>query len=144
MRIADILERKGDHVLTIVGDTTVAQLAERLRLARVGSFVVSHDGFHIEGLVGEHEIVHTLARDGEAALGLPVSAIMVDPAPTCEPHDSVEHVMIEMTRLRARHFPVVEQERLCGIISIGDVVKIFLDDDAREIGVVRDPYATRG
>jgi CBS domain-containing protein len=143
MRIADILEHKGDQVLTVTGDTTVERVAERMRLARVGAFVVSRDGVHVDGLVSEREIVYGLARQGAPLLELPVSSIMIHPVPVCHAHDSVQHVMAELTRLRVRHLPVVEQGRLRGIVSIGDVVKSCLDDAALEIGVLRDAYLAR-
>ncbi|MFI5053573.1 MAG: CBS domain-containing protein [Acidimicrobiia bacterium] len=140
MRIADILELKGDHVLTVTGDTTVERITERLRMARVGAFLVSRDGVHPDGIVSERDIVAGLARHGAALLGMPVSSIMSHPVRTCKAHDSVQHVMAEMTRLRVRHLPVVEQGRLCGIISIGDILKTCLADSTLEIDVRSDAH----
>ena len=130
IRIADILERKGDQVLTVTVDTPVARVAERMRLARVGAFVVSRDGVHVEGLVTERDVVYGLTVQGAAVVDAPVSTVMTHPVLTCEPHDSVEHVLGELTRLRLRHLPVVERDRLCGLVSIGDLVKTYLEDDA--------------
>ncbi len=138
MRIADILEHKGDQVLTVTGDTTVGRITERLRMARVGAFVVSRDGVHAEGIVSERDVIAGLARHGALLLEMPVSSIMSQPVQTCAAHDSVQHVMAEMTRLRFRHLPVVEQGRLCGIISIGDILKTCLDESALEIDLRSD------
>jgi CBS domain-containing protein len=135
IRIADILERKGDQVLTVTRETTVRRVTERLRVARVGAFVVSRDGVHAEGIVSEREIVIGLARHGVALLEMPAASIMLQPVRACEAHDSVEHVMAEMTQARVRHIPVVEQERLCGIISIGDLVSACLEDAGSEINL---------
>ena len=88
IRIADILEHKGDQVLTVTADTPVARVAERMRLARVGAFVVSRDGVHVEGLVTERDIVYGLTTQGAALVDAPVSTVMTHPVLTCEPHDS--------------------------------------------------------
>ena len=129
IRIADILEHKGDQVLTVTADTPVARVAERMRLARVGAFVVSRNGVHVEGLVTERDIVYGLTTQGAALVDAPVSTVMTHPVLTCEPHDSVERVLDQLTRLRLRHLPVVERDRLCGLVSIGDLVKTFIEDD---------------
>lgn len=129
IRIADILERKGDQVLTVTADTPVARVAERMRLARVGAFVVSRDGVHVEGLVTERDIVYGLTAQGAAVVDAPVSTVMTHPVLTCEPHEAVERVLEQLTQLRLRHLPVVERDRLCGLVSIGDLVKTYLEDD---------------
>jgi CBS domain-containing protein len=129
IRIADILELKGDQVLTVTADTPVARVAERMRLARVGAFVVSRDGVHVEGLVTERDLVYGLTVQGAAIVDALVSTVMTHPVLTCEPCDPVERVLGQLTRLRLRHLPVVERDRLCGLVSIGDLVKTYLEDD---------------
>jgi CBS domain-containing protein len=138
MRIADILEHKGSQVLTVTPDLTVARIVERLRVARVGALVVSRDGLHPDGIVTERDIVAGLSAHGADLLDLPAAAIMSHPVLTCGAHDSVEHVMAVMTTRWVRHLPVVVQGRLCGIISIGDVVKVCVDDTGPQIDVLRD------
>jgi CBS domain-containing protein len=133
IRIADILEHKGDQVLTVTADTPVARVAERMRLAQVGAFVVSRDGVHVEGLVTERDVVYALTVQGAAVVDAPVSAVMTHPVLTCEPHDPVDRVLDQLTRLRLRHLPVVERDRLCGLVSIGDLVRTYLDDDAYSV-----------
>jgi CBS domain-containing protein len=130
IRIADILEHKGDQVLTVTADTPVARVAERMRLAHVGAFVVSRDGLHVEGLVTERDVVYGLTAQGAGVVDAPVSTVMTHPVLTCEPCDSVARVLAQLTRLRLRHLPVVERDRLCGLVSIGDLVKTYLEDDA--------------
>jgi CBS domain-containing protein len=132
IRIADILERKGDQVLTVTRETAVERIIERLRMARVSAFVVSRDGLHADGTVSERDIVAGLAQHGTRLLAMPVATIMTYPVKTCEAHDSVVHALSEMMRHRVRQLPVVEQGRLCGIISIGDVVRACLDDGTFE------------
>jgi len=144
IRIADILEHKGDQVLTVTPDTTVRRITERLRMARVGAFVVSRDGVHAEGLVSEHEIITGLARHGGAVLEMLAASIMLQPVRACEAHDSVQHVMVAMTTGRVRHLPVVEHGRLCGIISIGDVVTACLEDTGFEINLRGADFSHHG
>jgi CBS domain-containing protein len=132
IRIADILERKGDQVLTVTRETTVDRIVERLQVARVSSFVVSRDGVHADGTVSERDLVAGLAQHGPRLLAMPVATVMAYPVHTCEAHDSVLQALAEMMRHRVRQLPVVEQGRLCGIISIGDVVKACLDDGTFE------------
>ena len=93
IRIADILERKGDQVLTVTADTPVARVAERMRLARVGAFVVSRDGVHVEGLVTERDVVYGLTAQGGAVVDAPVRSIMTHPVLTCEAHDPIDRVL---------------------------------------------------
>jgi CBS domain-containing protein len=143
MRIADILEHKGTQVLTVTPEISVARVVERLRTARVGAFVVSRDGVHLDGILTERDIVAGLSRHGDGLLALPASSIMSEPVVTCAAHDSVEHVLAEMTKLWVRHVPVIELGRLCGIISMGDVMKAFVDESAPDVEVLRDTSFAR-
>src|SRR5206468_6874457 len=99
----------------------------RMRIEHIGAFVVSARVGQLDGLVSERDIVFAIARHGEGALELPVSAVMSRAPLTCSPDDSVRAVMAEMTRERVRHLPVIEHGQLRGIISIGDVVKASID-----------------
>src|SRR5262249_7235123 len=117
---------------------------QRLRTSHIGALVVSSDGEHLEGLVSERDIVHALAHHGAAALGMPVRDVMHRTVSTCAPSDSIHKIMSEMTRKRVRHLPVLDHGRLCGIVSIGDVVKNRLDEAEREVSYLRDFYLARG
>jgi CBS domain-containing protein len=77
-------------------------------------------------------------------LARPVRDLRHRRVPTCTPADSMHKVMADMTRLRVRHLPVIEDGRLCGIVSIGDVVKNRLDEAEREVSYLRDVYLARG
>jgi CBS domain-containing protein len=87
----------------------------------------------VEGLVTERDVVYALTVQGAAVVDAPVSAVMTHPVLTCEPHDPVDRVLDQLTRLRLRHLPVVERDRLCGLVSIGDLVRTYLDDDAYSV-----------
>jgi CBS domain-containing protein len=140
MRVADILDQKGRAVATTTPDATLLRVAAELRLRGIGALVVSADGEHLDGLIAESDLVHGLARFGHAVLDMHVRDLMRRGVPTCTPNDTVHHVMTEMTRWRARHLPVLEHGTLCGIVSIGDVVKIRLDAAEQELTVLRDAY----
>jgi CBS domain-containing protein len=123
MRIHEVLAGKPSReVFTIAPDATVRQLVAALSEHNVGALIVSTDGFTVDGIVSERDIVRRL-RDDESLLDRSVSEIMTTEVQTCVPDATVNELMKTMTTGRFRHLPVVEDDRLVGIISIGDVVK---------------------
>lgn len=142
MNVRDILNAKGRRVVTIRPDATVSTAVHRLALERVGALVVSEDGVGIDGILSERDIVQALAQEGGAIMGTDrrVADLMTRNVVTCQPDDKVKNVMAEMTRRRVRHLPVVEEGRLAGIVSIGDVVKSRLEEMELETLVLRDAY----
>ncbi len=123
MRVSDVLASKGSsEVFTISPDATVAELLDTLAELNVGALVVSHDGAAIVGIVSERDIVRKL-RSVENARSLPVSQIMTTDLQVCSPEDSFAALMALMTEHRVRHVPVVENDRVVGVLSIGDAVK---------------------
>jgi CBS domain-containing protein len=128
MNVHTILRNKGKSVVTIHPDATVERAVAVLRLRGVGALVVSDDGESVVGIVSERDIVEAIVRYGSELLGISVEEVMTSPVVTCDPDDSVAELMAEMTNRRIRHFPVVEDGRLCGIVSIGDLVKSRLDE----------------
>ena len=123
MRISTLLAEKGDAVATITGDAAVVRAVGELAARRIGALVVSSDGRHIDGIVSERDIVRGLDRDHGSVLDEPVSTIMTSTVFTCSPDEDIESLMSVMTERRIRHVPVVRDGELCGIVSIGDVVK---------------------
>ena len=128
MNVHTILRNKGSAVATIAADATVDEAVELLRARSIGALVVSDDGESVDGILSERDIVDALGRYGDALLPLNVGKIMTRAVVTCDPDDSVADLMAEMTNRRIRHFPVVRDGRLCGIVSIGDLVKSRLDE----------------
>lgn len=128
MNVETILRTKGRAVATIRPEETIGAAVAQLIARNIGALVVSEDGESVDGIVSERDLVHALATRGADLLSLEVAEIMTRPVVTCDPADSVEQLMAEMTNRRIRHFPVVEDGRLCGIVSIGDVVKNRLDE----------------
>jgi CBS domain-containing protein len=142
MRVEAILRGKGNGVETIRPDAKVQMAVHRLRMQNVGALVVCRDGERVEGVLSERDLVRGLARHGVDLLAVSVVAVMSRNVPTCSPQDSLAFVMDQMTRSRQRHLPVLEGGRLCGIVSIGDVVKHRLEEMELETNVLRDAYLT--
>ena len=138
MRVADILQSKGDKVVTVRPTETIDALAHRLRLEAIGAMVVSLDGKTISGIVSERDVTHGLADHGANLPGMHVSDLMTKNVVTCSPEDSVADIAKTMTRRRVRHLPVEQKGVLVGLVSVGDVVKQRLDEMELEANVLRD------
>jgi CBS domain-containing protein len=141
--VRDLLDTKGRDVLQVTPETTIVRVAQFMREERVGAFVVSRDGQHVDGLITERDLVLGMARHGGEVVHLRAAELMRHSVDTCAPSDSIRSAMATMTRTRVRHLPVVEGGRLCGMVSIGDVIKSFVDDADLETRVLRDAYLAR-
>jgi len=128
MRITDVLRRKGDLVVTITPDDTVRALLDALAEHKVGALVVTTAEGSVEGIVSERDVVRHLQARGAAVLEQPVGAIMTSPVHTAVPESTLDELMVLMTEQRIRHVPVVVDDRLTGIVSIGDVVKHRIEE----------------
>ena len=128
MNVHTILRTKGKSVVTIHPNATVERAVAVQRLSGIGALVVSDDGENVVGILSERDIVEALGRLGGELLAVSVAEVMTSPVVTCEPEDSVAELMAEMTNRRIRHFPVLDDGRLQGIVSIGDLVKNRLDE----------------
>lgn len=127
MRISDLLARKGTAVLTVPPDAPVTELLAVLADRNVGAAVVC-DGERLAGIVSERDVVRHLHHRGVGLLDVPVARIMTTIVATCRGGDDVETLSHTMTERRIRHIPVVDDDqRLAGIVSIGDVVKSRID-----------------
>lgn len=138
MRIADVVKRKGDAVVTVRPDATVTELLALLAEHRIGAVVVSGDGSSVHGIVSERDVVRHLHTDGAGALEAPVERIMTADVHTCTPDDSLEDLATRMTERRIRHVPVVVDGALGAIVSIGDIVKFRIDTLQAERDQLRD------
>lgn len=132
MRISDVLRHKGDRVVTVTAAETVASLIDLLDEHGIGAMVVSSDGHTVQGIVSERDVVRHLHSDGPSMLEKTVGDIMTDEVHTCGPDAHIDDLMRVMTEQRVRHIPVVVNDRLAGIVSIGDVVKHRIDELTRE------------
>jgi CBS domain-containing protein len=122
MKIADVLRTKGSAVATVEPRASVSDLLAALAEHNIGAMVVvGPDG--IAGIVSERDVVRRLHERGVDLLGAAVEEIMTADVFTCTPQDTVDTLTVQMTERRIRHVPVVSDEGLVGIVSIGDVVK---------------------
>jgi CBS domain-containing protein len=144
MKVENILHSKGWAVETIPPGATMLQAVHRLASAGVGALVVSDDGESVAGTLSEGDVVRALVRKGIGVLDHRVADCMTRNGPVCTPETLVQDAMAEMTRRRQRHLPVLRDSKLCGLISLGDLVKHRLDELELEANVLRDAYITRG
>jgi CBS domain-containing protein len=127
MKIREVIAGKAiKDVVTVRPEATVRELLALLAQHNIGAAVVSTDGSAVDGIVSERDIVRRL-KDNEGALGDTVAQIMTSEVQTCEASSSLDDVRMTMTEGRFRHLPVCDDGRLVGVISIGDVVKAYID-----------------
>ena len=127
MRIADILRSKGSTVATVTETTTVSGLLTELAAHNIGAMVVvGPDG--VVGIVSERDVVRKLHEHGPELLRRPVGDIMSSILVSCTPDDHIDDLSALMTNNRVRHVPVLDNGRLAGIVSIGDVVKNRMEE----------------
>jgi CBS domain-containing protein len=143
MSVEAILKTKGSVVFTIRPEHSVADAAALLTSKKVGVAVVCDAKGKLQGVLSERDIVKGLSQYGKAALEMPVRNVMTSPVVTCSPGDSVKTIMSVMTERRIRHLPVLENDELLGIVSIGDAVNFRLIEAQMEMGVLRDVAASR-
>jgi CBS domain-containing protein len=142
MTVKAILSTKGTEVVTIGPNTSLAAAASRLAERRIGALVVTGADHRVVGILSERDIVQELAAHGAAALDLPLNEVMTRKVATCGVADTVNSVMERMTQGKFRHMPVVEDGRLVGLVSIGDVVKHRLGQIEGETAALRDYILT--
>jgi CBS domain-containing protein len=142
MTVKAILSRKGSDVVTADPNVSVAEAARLLAARRIGAVVATGADRRIVGILSERDIVRALGEKGPVALDLPVAEIMTRKVITCTTSDTISNIMERMTAGKFRHVPVVEQDRLAGIISIGDVVKWRVEEMEKESAALRDYIRT--
>jgi CBS domain-containing protein len=128
MTVKAILSEKGNQVFAIEPTATLAAAVKMLTERRIGALVVTGPGGRIVGIVSERDIVRALDAKGAAALDAPIAEVMTRKVVTCSESETIAEIMERITTGKFRHVPVVEQGRLAGIISIGDVVKARLGE----------------
>jgi CBS domain-containing protein len=126
MRITDVLHGKGSSVATVEPTASVGELVALLAQYNVGALPVLDAG-RLVGIVSERDVVRRLHLGGAGLLQMRVADIMSSSVTTCEPGDKIEDLARIMTERRFRHMPVVENDDLIGIVSIGDLVKARID-----------------
>lgn len=138
MIVAEVLRRKGARVQTIRDFDTVAEAVRVLTVARIGALVVIGRKGELAGMFSERDIVHALDLDGQDALAHAVRRYMTSQVTTCKPSDRIDTTLSVMTAGHMRHVPVMSDDRLVGLVSIGDLVKFRLDEKEQETNVLLD------
>ena len=138
MNVATILKQKGGGVFTTTSDKSLLGIANLLAEHGIGCIVIVEDDDKITGIVSERDLLRAIIQAGPKALEEPVSDFMTKTVITARKSDTVDQLMTEMTTRRFRHMPVVERDRLIGLVSIGDLVKIQITEIEMEAVATRE------
>lgn len=142
MTVKTILEKKGHDVLTVGPNEKLSEAVRILAEHRVGALVVTNGDRKIVGILSERDIVRVIAKSGVNSLDQSVRDVMTPKVKICNEHHTVNDVMEIMTKGRFRHLPVEKNGQLHGIISIGDVVKVRIEEVEREAENIKAYIAT--
>ena len=138
MKVIDILAAKGGDVIGIEPAATMEAAAQLLSKHRIGAVVIRGAGGRLSGILSERDIVRAVAREGAEALSFPVGQVMTRDVVTCVESDTCAEIMERMTAHKFRHLPVLRDNALVGLISIGDVVKQRVEEIEHESEAMRD------
>ncbi len=142
MKVAAVLKSKGRAVATAHIETPLEDIATQLAHRKIGAIVIVDDKERLVGIVSERDLVRAVAENGAIILNQPVSRAMTRNVTTCHENHTIDELMAIMTKGRFRHVPVVENEAIVGIISIGDVVKHHIAEVEMEVTAMKDYLAT--
>jgi CBS domain-containing protein len=141
MHVSTIIGEKGNAVYTVEPGQMLSDAVDVLCTHRIGAVVVVNNGT-VEGILSERDVMRALGVDGGAVLSRPVKDFMTADVVSCKLADSVDYIMSLMTSQRFRHLPVIEDGRLSGMISIGDVVKIRIAEVEAETDALKSYIAS--
>lgn len=141
MLVSQILKAKGDLVFTVGPSETIEAVAQLLHARRVGALVVM-EAEQVVGIVSERDLVRAITADGGGALTTPVARYMTKDVQFAEPGETIDALLGRMTDRRIRHLPVCRNERLVGLVSIGDLVKAKISEVEAEAGELKAYIAT--
>jgi len=142
MNVAGILRVKGGDIVTVKPDDSLRETVRTLASQNIGAAVVMDEGDRVCGIISERDLVRAIAENGDRALDEAVKSFMTKNVVTCAKEDTVAELMTRMTEGRFRHLPVLENDRLVGIISIGDVVKQRIAEQEQEVEAMRGYIAS--
>lgn len=140
MTVRELLKQKRMEVISVESTQSVAEAARLLMEHGIGGLPVVSGG-SLVGFISEREVVHAVDEHSTNVRDVTIASIMRRPAPVCSQNDPIREVMKRMTRERLRHLVVMDQDRLAGVLSVGDLVKHRLDQLETEAGVLRDYVA---
>ena len=140
--IAAVLAAKGNEVIMAAETMTIRDVIGLLHRRKIGAVLITNESTDVVGVLSERDIIHGLATHGPDLLDMTARSIMTSPVITCRPTDSVRQVLTLITERRFRHVPVVDEGRLIGIVSIGDLVKRRIEDVEQEAAALKSYIAT--
>ena len=142
MNVAQILKAKGRAVTTARPDASLLDISSKLAAKKIGAVIIVGDNGRVVGIVSERDIIRAVAERGQAALKATVLEVMTRNVVSCQENATLDELMELMTQGRFRHMPVLEDDALVGIISIGDVVKHHIAEVEMEVSAMRGYLAT--
>lgn len=141
MNVGSILSTKSDEIISVDEGATLLEVSKLLGERRIGAVPVLKNG-KLCGIISERDVVRGLAIRGGAVLADGVASLMTKSVVTCSAEDSVHTIMQMMTERRIRHVPVMDGDKLCGMVSIGDVVKVRIQETEQEAEALKAYIAT--
>jgi len=142
MLVKQIFKQKDSRIVTVEPNDTVATAAEVLKRENIGAVMVQRPGGDLSGILSERDIVRAMPQHGPDLFSMSVEQLMTRDVVTCSSEDRVHDLMVKMTAGRFRHLPVIDDGKLIGIVSIGDVVKNRLEELEAETSRLRDYIAS--
>ncbi len=142
MFVDTILQTKGGAVQTLSASGSLADAVDLLNTHNIGAAVITDEDGRVVGILSERDIVRQIGKNPTGALVMPIGSAMTREVVTCERTTPIAEVMERMTRRRIRHMPVAEGGKLVGIISIGDVVKLKIEEVEHEAEAMREYIAS--
>ena len=142
MIVSQLLKSKGFQVYTVSEETNIIEISRILSEKRIGVAVIINESKNVIGILSERDIIRGLSKYGEKVLDMPSKALMTKNVITIGLDSHIDDLMREMTNSRIRHMPIVEDEKLVGLISIGDVVKNRVEELQAEGDMLREYIAS--
>jgi len=142
MLISTILHEKGGDIISVTATTSIEDVTKVLKERRIGAVLVLEDDGTIDGVLSERDIVRGLASNGTSVLKLEAKTLMTHDVITCTSAQDLRGAMKIMTKNRIRHLPIVDDGKLIGLISIGDLVKYRIAEAEQEAEALRGYIAT--
>lgn len=144
MHVSDVIATKGRRVTTLLPTDTVERAVRLLAEQRIGAVVVEDQWQKLAGIFSERDLVRLLAHEGPAVMQRPLQSVMTHNVITCRATDGIDDILRLMTLNKMRHVPVMENGRLAGIVSIGDLVNHRLTEKQQEAEVLLEISRMRG
>ncbi|MCP5364280.1 MAG: CBS domain-containing protein [Hyphomicrobiales bacterium] len=137
MLVADILKSKGTDIFSVTSDESVVTAIALLCTKKIGAVLVMDGQGDIQGILSERDLIRAMNTHGKSLFEKKVGELMTTEVVTCSPQDPIAAIMGMMTAQRFRHVPVINEGRMVGMISIGDVVKSRIEEAQSEVEALR-------